>query len=168
MLALGGLYGISKTALLESSQEQKEDRMAVLEKERKDAAQKSRSSQSSGRRNKELGRKGEEAAARFLYKRGYEILERNWTCFAGEADIIARDGECIVFVEVKTRRDCQKGFPSEAVDEAKRSRYEKIALTYLADCGEKEAPVRFDVVALVVIAPDKAVIRHHINAFSVV
>lgn len=120
-----------------------------------------------GRRNKELGRKGEEAAARFLYKRGYDILERNWSCFAGEADIIARDGATLVFVEVKTRKNCDKGFPSEHVSAAKRDRYEKIALAYVADCPDFDGPVRFDVVAIVVVGPNKAMIRHDIDAFSV-
>ena len=58
-----------------------------------------------GRRNQALGARGEEAAARFLQRNGYTILERNWTCFAGEADIIAVNDEALVFVEVKTRLD---------------------------------------------------------------
>ncbi len=119
-----------------------------------------------GKRNKELGRRGEEAAARFLDQRGYEILERNWTCFAGEADIIAKDGNAIVFVEVKTRKDCQKGFPSEAVTLQKRARYEKIALAFMADHDYVDMQVRFDVISLVVVAKDRAMMRHHINAFS--
>lgn len=121
-----------------------------------------------GKKNKELGRKGEEAAARFLYKRGYEILERNWSCYAGEADIIAQDEGALVFVEVKTRRDCQKGFPAEAVSSEKRDKYEKIALAYLSDADLTDMPVRFDVVSIVVVARNRAMIRHHINAFSVV
>ena len=120
-----------------------------------------------GRRNKELGRKGEEAAARFLYRRGYEIIERNWSCFAGEADIIAKDGETLVFVEVKTRKNCDKGFPSEHVSASKRDRYEKIALAYVADIADVDVPIRFDAVAIVVVAADKAMIRHDIDAFSV-
>ncbi len=120
-----------------------------------------------GRRNKELGRKGEEAAARFLYRRGYEIIERNWSCFAGEADIIAKDGETLVFVEVKTRKNCDKGFPSEHVSASKRDRYEKIALAYVADIADVDVPIRFDTVAIVVVAADKAMIRHDIDAFSV-
>ena len=56
-----------------------------------------------GERNAELGRRGEDAAARFLDRRGYEIVERNWTCAAGEADIIARDGDSVGVVEGKTR-----------------------------------------------------------------
>lgn len=120
-----------------------------------------------GVRNKELGRKGEEAASRFLYRRGYEVIERNWTCYAGEADIIARDGNTLVFVEVKTRKDTQKGFPAEAVSKAKRDKYEKIALEYLSNSNLSDMSVRFDIVSIVVVERDKALIRHHINAFSV-
>lgn len=120
-----------------------------------------------GKKNYELGKRGEEAAARFLDKRGYEILERNWCCFAGEADIIAKDQGNIVFVEVKTRKDCNKGFPAEAVNKQKRERYEKIALAYLQDNDLSELTVRFDVVSIVVVASDRALIRHHINAFAV-
>ncbi|RNL48446.1 YraN family protein [Paraeggerthella hongkongensis] len=116
--------------------------------------------------NIELGKRGEDAAARFLYRRGYEIVERNWTCSAGEADIIARDEEWVVFVEVKTRSSCEKGFPSEAVDPEKRKRYENIAALFLRDYDVVDVPVRFDVVSIVLVAPDRAMIRHHINAYS--
>lgn len=122
--------------------------------------------QSLGKRNKELGRKGEEAAARFLYRRGYGIVERNWRCYAGEADIIAKDNGTLVFVEVKTRRDCRKGFPAEAVSSSKRDRYERIALAYLAESDLSDMQVRFDVVSIVVIGRNRALVRHHINAFS--
>lgn len=116
--------------------------------------------------NKELGKRGEDAASRFLFDRGYEIVERNWKCRFGEADIIARDGDAIVFVEVKTRSGLERGFPSEAVDAKKRSRYERIALAYLSGCDEVDVPVRFDVVSIVSIAENRALIRHHISAFS--
>lgn len=120
-----------------------------------------------GRRNIELGQRGEDAAARFLYRRGYDIVERNWTCLAGEADIIARDGEALVFIEVKTRSSTEKGLPSEAVNATKRSRYERIAALFLQDYDVVDVPVRFDVVSIVVVAADRALIRHHINAFAV-
>lgn len=119
-----------------------------------------------GVRNKELGRRGEEAAARFLVHRGYEILERNWECCAGEADIIARDERVLVFVEVKTRSDSSMGFPAEAVTAKKRERYERIACLYLQDHDLSDMMVRFDVISLVAIAQDRALIRHHINAWS--
>ena len=95
----------------------------------------------------ELGRRGEEAAARFLERRGYDIVERNWECAAGEADIVARDGDgSIVFVEVKTRSNCERGLPSEDYDVV-------------------DVPVRFDIIGIVAVAEDRAMIRHHINAF---
>ena len=134
---------------------------------RKDTRAKKKTENKIGFSAKELGRRGEDAAARFLHKRGYDIVERNWSCFAGEADIVARDGDTLVFVEVKTRANCEKGFPAEAVTRQKRERYEKIALAYLQDHEVADLTIRFDVVAIVVIATDRALIRHHINAFSV-
>lgn len=122
--------------------------------------------QKRGKKNAALGKRGEDAAAKFLYSRGYEILERNWKCFAGEADIIAKDGRCLVFVEVKTRKDTRKGFPSEAVNSEKRAKYEKIALAYVSEFDETDIPIRFDVISIVVVAPDRAMIRHSISAFS--
>lgn len=116
--------------------------------------------------NQDLGRRGERAAARFLEARGFEILERNWTCDAGEADIIARHEGDLVFVEVKTRSSLEHGLPDEAVDVAKRSRYERIAAYYLRDCDMVDVLVRFDVVSLLVVGGERALVRHHINAFS--
>ena len=118
------------------------------------------------KRNKELGRRGEAAAIRYLESFGYEILEHNWSCPAGEADIIARDYDTLVFCEVKTRTSIDKGFPSEAVDAEKRSRYEKIAGWYLTDYEFLDIPVRFDVIALMVVSEDRALIKHYVNAFS--
>lgn len=119
-------------------------------------------------RNKELLRKGEEAAAKFLYRRGYEIMERDWKGEVGEIDIVAEDHGTLVFCEVKTRMNNDSGFPSEVVSKAKRERYEKLAIEYLSKhVISVDMPVRFDVVALVVIGTDRALIRHHINAFSV-
>lgn len=115
---------------------------------------------------KELGRKGERAAVRFLKNRGFEILETNWVCFAGEADIIALDGSTLCFVEVKTRTGVQKGFPSEAVNAKKRDRYEKIAVCYLQTYHETELYVRFDVISILVLSDNHAFLRLHTNAFS--
>lgn len=119
-----------------------------------------------GKKNKALGARGEEAAERFLRRHGYEILERNWVCFAGEADIIAVDERALVFAEVKTRRGISHGFPGEAVNQAKRERYERIALAYVQQHCVGEVTVRFDVISIVVIAPDRALVRHHLGAFS--
>lgn len=115
---------------------------------------------------KELGRKGERAAVRFLKNRGFEILETNWVCFAVEADIIALDGSTLCFVEVKTRTGVQKGFPSEAVNVKKRDRYEKIAACYLQTYHKTELYVRFDVISILVLSDNHAFLRLHTNAFS--
>ena len=68
------------------------------------------------------GRQGEDRAARHLSAQGYDILDRNWRCAAGELDIVAAHGGDLVVVEVKTRRTEGYGHPFEAVDAAKRDR----------------------------------------------
>lgn len=115
--------------------------------------------------NAVLGERGEEAAARFLERRGMEILERNWKCFAGEADIIARDEDAVHFVEVKTRSNVDCGFPSEAVNHAKRERYERIAVAYLTGYDVVDVGIMFDIISIVVTGPNRAVLRYHRNAF---
>lgn len=122
--------------------------------------------ESTGLSNHDLGMRGEEAAVRYLKHREYEILERNWTCPAGEADIIARLGDTVVFCEVKTRTDLSKGLPAEAVDAEKRNRYERIAGWYLRAYDQTDVPVRFDVIGILVLRSDRALLRHYINAFG--
>jgi len=116
--------------------------------------------------NIDIGKRGENAAVRYLMLQGYEIVERNWRCPAGEADIIALDGDTLVFVEVKTRTSLEKGFPSEAVGPEKRARYEKIAAWYVRVSDYIDVPVRFDVVELLVASEDRALVRHICNAFG--
>ncbi|MDO5358997.1 MAG: YraN family protein [Slackia faecicanis] len=115
----------------------------------------------------ELGVRGEEAACAFLVRRGYDILERNWTCPAGEADIVAKDEDgTMVFVEVKTRSSLEAGFPSEAVTPQKRARYERIAGYFLSQYEGVECRVRFDVISILVLGNSRALIRHYVNAFA--
>lgn len=114
----------------------------------------------------ELGRRGERAAVRFLEAKDYEILDTNWTCFAGEADIVCLDGDTLCFVEVKTRRGTTTGFPEEAITSRKRARYEKIAGCYLKEHDLVDLRVRFDVISIMVIAENRAFLRMHINAFG--
>lgn len=113
----------------------------------------------------ELGKRGENAAAAFLERHGFDIIERNWTCPAGEVDIIASNGHSLHFVEVKTRNGTGCGFPEEAVDEEKRQRYERIAEFYLKGYAQTEIAVRFDIIAIVVTGPNRAFLRMHRNAF---
>ncbi len=120
-----------------------------------------------GRRNADLGNKGEAAAVRYLERQGYDILERQFACRAGEADIIARVEDCLCFIEVKTRTGTAKGFPEEAVDARKRERYERIAAYYLQDHVEEELRVRFDVMSIIVLSGSHAFLRFHKNAYGV-
>lgn len=116
---------------------------------------------------KRLGERGEEAAAAFLERTGMTVIERNWRCPAGEVDIVALDGEVIVLVEVKTRRTVGKGTPEEAVTPAKRRRYAKLAAAYVQSAGVADVELRFDVITLLVVAEDRALLRHHRAAFVV-
>lgn len=93
----------------------------------------------------DLGRRAEQEAARFLESKGMEILARNVRYRDGEVDIVAKDGEELVFVEVKARRLEEFGSGAEAVTGAKRARIGRAALRYLGALG-REVPCRFDVV----------------------
>lgn len=117
--------------------------------------------------NRLLGRDGERVAARFLRKqRGMRILKRNYRGPAGEIDLIARDGDVLVFVEVKTRR---AGVPAEAVGPAKERSLTLTALHFLRRYHAMEVMSRFDIVAIV--WPDSLRaprIDHIVNAFEAV
>jgi putative endonuclease len=104
----------------------------------------------SGPSTRDKGRAGEDRAALFLSERGLEILARNVTAAGVEIDLIVRDGEAIVFVEVRGRRDDQLGHPFETVDARKQARLRRGATGWLVanDLWERVA-TRFDVVALV-------------------
>jgi putative endonuclease len=97
---------------------------------------------------KTLGLRGEEAAARFLKKRGYKILARGNRLRPGELDLVAADGRQVVFVEVKTRTSQNAGHPSEAVDAQKQRRLTRLAVTFMKRHGLLDYRARFDVVAI--------------------
>ena len=93
---------------------------------------------------RETGNFGEELAERYLKRRWYRILERQYRCRFGEIDLIARKGGILCFVEVKTRSSVARGLPRDAVDQRKQQRLRKTAALYLAERG-LDCPVRFDV-----------------------
>ncbi|GBE06079.1 MAG TPA: YraN family protein [Nitrospirae bacterium] len=94
-----------------------------------------------------LGAKGEELAAEFLRQNGYRIIKQNYRTPIGEIDIIAGDGEILVFIEVKTRQALDYGLPSEAVNRIKRRKIGNVALLYLKKY-KVLPPCRFDVVSI--------------------
>lgn len=96
----------------------------------------------------ELGKWGEETAASFLQKKGYEIVERDWKSGHHDIDIVAIDEQTIVFVEVKTRRNRLFGDPEEAIDYKKRMHLQS-AINHYIKSHSINNPVRFDVISIV-------------------
>ena len=115
---------------------------------------------------KALGNKGEDLAVIFLQKKGYKIIAKNYRNYVGEIDIIARDGETTVFIEVKTRANDSFGYPFEAVHGRKRLKLRNLALLYMKKQGE-EIPVRFDVLSIIYTDNGQKQIEHIKDAFEV-
>jgi putative endonuclease len=115
----------------------------------------------------EIARRGEDAAAAFLERVGMQVEARNWRSSAGEIDIVARDGDELVFIEVKTRRSERAGTAEEAVSVAKQRRIVRLAREYVAsNDDDPRRGIRFDVVAIRVIGEDRALLRHYRAAFE--
>jgi len=114
-----------------------------------------------------LGKSGEDLACAELRRRGYAILARRFRTPRGELDIVARDGETLVFVEVKARRDERCGTPQEAVTWHKRRRLAAMADDFLARARLGAVPCRFDVVAVRLGTGLEARVEVFPGAFSV-
>ena len=112
--------------------------------------------------NQELGKQGEELAAKFLKKNKYKILERNLDSDVGEIDLIALDKResCICFIEVKTRIGESYGLPREAVGRERQHRYKNAAMSYLKMKRLINSKIRFDVIEIL-----DGEITHIKNAF---
>jgi putative endonuclease len=118
-------------------------------------------------KKKSLGDRGEDAAARYLKRGGFRIVERGHDSPLGELDIIALDGRTVVFVEVKTRSSSDAGHPTEAIDSFKQRRMTQAALAYLKSKRLLNNAARFDVVA--VTWPENSRrphVEHYRNAFA--
>jgi putative endonuclease len=98
--------------------------------------------------HRKRGTLGEEAAAEFLKQHGYEIIERNYFYQHGEIDIIAKENETLVFVEVKARSSAKFGAPEEFVTPKKQELLRRTAEGYMLERAIGEADCRFDVVAV--------------------
>jgi putative endonuclease len=93
---------------------------------------------------KKLGRRGEDLVEKYLKSKGYAVLERNFHCRFGEIDIVARDGNEIVFIEVKTRRGANFGHPEEAIDPRKQKRIIRTPHHYMSELGDQYDDFRID------------------------
>lgn len=110
------------------------------------------------------GSEGEQVACRYLEGNGFEVLERNWRHGKHEVDIIARQGQELVFVEVKTRSTDRHGQPEEAVKKGKRAKLFKAANAYIQQ-SEGELRARFDIVSVILHPSGKPYIHHIPDAF---
>jgi putative endonuclease len=118
-------------------------------------------------RNQKTGQTGEKAAARFLHQQGYTLVEQNYRAPFAEIDIIAREGKCLCFIEVKTRTSLKRGLPKEAVHHAKQQKIISGAAFYLKEKKMIRQQVRFDVIDILFTGdtPEITLIR---NAFGTV
>lgn len=112
---------------------------------------------------RKIGEKGEALAALFLTESGYEILEKNWRTGHKEIDLICRQNEFYIFVEVKTRINLQQGMPEESVSASKINSVTEAARVYLYDKVYKD--IRFDVISIIFKADDTYELLHIRDAF---
>lgn len=112
-----------------------------------------------------LGLKGEKAAVRHLRKKRWKILEQNFQCRFGELDVIAKDKDCLVFCEVKTRSEGMIAAPQESVTYAKRQKMIKTA-QYWVQANQVDCPMRFDVLAITVDAKGRCAVEHLENVIE--
>ena len=112
---------------------------------------------------REVGAKGEKLAEEHLKRRGYKIVERNFRCRQGEVDIIAQQGECLVFVEVRTKKSYGYGTPEESITIAKSERLISLADSYIQTLDTPPPSWRIDVVAVELTPDDKVSRLDHIE-----
>lgn len=112
------------------------------------------------------GRVGEMAATRFIEKKGYTVLEKNYRKKFGEIDIIARKDDYLVFIEVKTRTGTSHGSPFEAITYRKQKQISRVAQCYLQEKQLHDTAARFDVVAVKMTKNREPEIELIVNAFD--
>lgn len=156
---------MTATATLDRTvSEQTAATLAALQEKAPKALQK----QPGGKGLPDLAAKAKNAAAQFLERRGYDILNRDWRCEAGTIDIVCRpDDATLVFVEVLESED---GFPQEDIGPEKRQQLEAIAMSYLMqmDGDPEDVEIRFDTVCIVPVSAHRAFLRHHINCMGLI
>ena len=113
--------------------------------------------------NKLKGGTGEGLAVKYLEKKGYEILEKNFKTKVGEIDIVAATERCLIFVEVKARQSDEYGEPAEAVTAAKQKKISQVASQFITKYRYFDCNVRFDIIE---VRLDKKEINHIENAFD--
>lgn len=116
-----------------------------------------------------LGRQGERLAHKYLKKGGLRLVKSNYTIKPGEIDLIMTDGQSLVFVEVKTRRDEDENVSDveNVVNYHKKQKIRTVARHFIHVNGLQDRPCRFDVVIVIAPREGQATVRHYQNAFSI-
>ena len=114
----------------------------------------------------DLGRRGEDEAARYLQGLGYRIVGRRERVLRGDIDIVALHDRTVVFVEVRSRSDTAHGHPAETVGAVKQRRIAELAAAYIRRHRLEDCSVRIDVVAVTFPAGGRPVVEHYRNAFE--
>lgn len=115
--------------------------------------------------NKKVGGRGEDIAVDYLTNKNFEIIERNYHYGHGEIDIIAKDNDILVFIEVKTRKNLEFGPPELSITKNKQRQIKRIAEAYLFEKEIKNTDCRIDVVAIMIKSKLPPKINHIKNAF---
>jgi len=118
------------------------------------------------KRPRSLGERGEDAAAVYLRRKGYTILARNVRLGRNELDIVAQQGDTVVFVEVRTRAAADAVAPEDTIGPVKQAHLKAAAGRYIARHYDPDLYYRFDIVAIIFPEDAKAEITHLINAFE--
>ncbi len=114
---------------------------------------------------RKIGKKGEDIAVKFLLEKNFKIIKRNYYYAHGELDIVAEDGDTLVFVEVKYRRSLEYGYPEESLTRGKINLLRRTAEAYLFENEITDKPVRFDVISILELEKGNPEIKHFVNAF---
>ncbi len=115
-----------------------------------------------------LGVQGEDLAVDYLKKKGIKVRVRNYRQKIGEVDIIAQDGQWLVFIEVKTRKSLRFGQPYESVTLKKQAQISRVALDYITRNNLHDQPIRFDVISILLQSDGNTDINHLPNCFDAV
>ncbi len=116
-----------------------------------------------------FGNRSERAAERFLKRKGYRILRRNYLCRGGELDLVALDGRCLVFAEVRSTANTQPDIPAQSIDVEKQRRMTRAALHFIRRHRLRDPSCRYDILILC-WPPDQLQprIEHYPHAFEAV
>jgi putative endonuclease len=110
--------------------------------------------------DKDIGKQGEDLAAKILSEKGWEIKDRNYRYGKGEIDIIAKDGEVLVFVEVKTRTNLEYGLPENSITKKKIQQLKKVSECYLYEKEISDTNCRIDVISIMMEPRKEPIIEH--------